>query len=193
MLLAALASALAIRLWLGDWSWWDVLPIAGLAVYWPIQEWLIHVYILHFKPIELFGRTIDFPVPQKHRAHHRAPWQLDLIFIPTHSFLYSIPLVYLIWFAITPSAALAMTGVVAHFALALHYEWVHFLVHTRVVPRSAWYQRLWRNHRLHHFKNEHYWYGVTMLSGDRLLGTQPAVTAVRTSATARDLLGRAAA
>jgi hypothetical protein len=137
--------------------------------------------------------VIDFPVPQSHRAHHRAPWQLDLVFIPRHSFLYSIPLVCLLWLALAPTTALAMTGVVMHFALALHYEWVHLLVHTRVVPRTRLYQRLWRNHRLHHFKNEHYWYGVTMLSGDRLFGTQPAVDAVPTSATARDLLGAAPA
>ncbi len=188
ILIAAVAAATAVRVWLGTWSWWDLLPIAGLIAYWPIQEWLIHVYILHFKPFTAFGRTFDFPVPRKHRAHHRAPWQLDLVFIPQHSFIYSIPIVFLIWFTVAPTPALAMTGVLAHFVLSLHYEWVHFLVHTRVMPRTAWYQRLWRNHRLHHFKNEHYWYGVTMLSGDRLLHTQPTVAAVPTSATARDLL-----
>lgn len=81
-----------------------------------------------------------------------------------------------------------MTGLTAHFVLALHCEWVHSLAHTRYWPRSALYQRLWRNHRWHHFKNEHYWFGVTMLSGDRLLGTQPAVQDVPTSPTARSLL-----
>jgi len=191
ILVAALAVALAIRLHIGAWSWIDLLPVAGLLAYWPVQEWLIHAYILHFKPFTLRGRTIDFPVPRSHRAHHRAPWQIDLLFIPMHSFVYSIPLTYLLWFAVTPTAALAMTGVVAHLALALHYEWVHFLVHTRVMPRSALYQRLWRNHRLHHFKNEHYWFGVTMLSGDRLLQTAPALTAVPTSRTCRALLGEA--
>jgi hypothetical protein len=191
ILIAALAVALAIRLRLGAWSWIDILPVAGLLAYWPVQEWLIHVYILHFKPFTLRGRTIDFPVPRSHRAHHGAPWQIDLLFIPMHSFIYSIPLTYLLWFAVTPTAALAMTGVVAHLALALHYEWVHFLVHTRVMPRSALYQRLWRNHRLHHFKNEHYWFGVTMLGGDRLLHTAPAVTEVPTSRTCRALLGEA--
>ena len=29
----------------------------------------------------------------------------------------------------------ALTGITAHIALALHYEWVHFLVHTRWRPR----------------------------------------------------------
>ena len=51
----------------------------------------------------------------------------------------------------------------------------------------AYYQRLRDNHRRHHFKNEHYWFGVTMLGGDQLLQTAPAVAAVATSPTARDL------
>jgi hypothetical protein len=115
---------------------------------------MIHVFILHFRPFVVRGHTIDFRVPRKHREHHRAPWQIDVLFIPMHSFIYSLPLVYALWFAVMPTAELAMTGVLAHLGLSLHYEWVHFLVHTRVVPRSAVYQRLWRNHRLHHFKNE---------------------------------------
>jgi hypothetical protein len=192
ILIVALACAIAIRLWLADFSWWDLVPIAALSAYWPIQEWLIHVNILHFRPFTLFGHTIDFRVPRSHRAHHRAPWQIDILFIPMHSFLYTIPLLYVVWRAVTPTAALAWTGLATHFALSLHYEWVHFLVHTRVMPRTALYQRLWRNHRLHHFKNEHYWYGVTMLSGDHLLGTAPALKTVPTSHTCREILGEAA-
>jgi len=192
ILLVALAVALTIRIALGDWSGWDLLPLVALAAYWPIQEWLIHVYILHFKPIVLFGRTIDFRVPSSHRRHHRAPWQIEILLIPMHSFLYSIHLLCGLWFLFTPTPAMAMTGIVAHLALTLHYEWVHFLVHTRVMPRTALYQRLWRNHRLHHFKNEHYWFGVTMLSGDRLLHTAPRLTDVATSRTCRELLGEAA-
>lgn len=189
ILMVALAIAAVARLRAGDWGWWDLLPVLGLAVYWPIQEWLIHVYILHFKPFTLFGRTVDFRVPISHRAHHRAPWNIDILFIPMHSFLYTIPLVCVFWFAVMPTPALALTGIVTQLALSLHYEWVHFLVHTRVMPKTALYQRLWRNHRWHHFKNEHYWYGVTMLSGDRLLRTAPALSEVPTSRTCREILG----
>jgi hypothetical protein len=53
--------------------------------------------------------------------------------------------------------------------------------------RARCYQRLVKNHRRHHFKNERYWFGVTMLGGDRLLGTAPAAEAVATSPTARSL------
>lgn len=192
IVVGAAAIALVARLSLGNWSLGDALAVLALLAYWPLQEWLIHVYILHFRPVRVLGRTLDFPVPRKHRAHHERPWELPLVFIPMHSFLYSIPLLVGLWLLLAPTRTIAMTGIAAHLALAAHYEWVHFLVHTRVQPRSAWYQRLWRNHRLHHFKNEHYWFGVTMLSGDRLLHTAPAVKDVPTSATARSLLGSSA-
>ncbi len=186
-LIVCLVIALGVRIFVGGWSAWDVAPLAGLLLYWPIQEWLIHVFILHARPKRIFGHTIDFRVPRKHRAHHREPWRLDLVFIPIHSFFYSLPLLIGIWFVVTRSAPLALTGIAGHLALALHYEWVHFLIHTRVQPRHAYYQRLRDNHRRHHFKNEHYWFGVTMLGGDRLLRTAPAVAAVPTSPTARSL------
>jgi sterol desaturase/sphingolipid hydroxylase (fatty acid hydroxylase superfamily) len=33
---------------------------------------------------------------------------------------------------------------------------------------------VWRNHRLHHYQNEHCWFGVaTAGTADRLLGTDP--------------------
>jgi hypothetical protein len=192
ILIAVLTLTVAARVWTGHWSLWDLAPVAAALAVWPIEEWLIHVFILHFKPFELFGRTIDFPVPRSHRRHHRDPWNYEILFIPTHSFLYSIPLTYWLWFSVTPTTPLALTGAVAFFALSLHYEWVHFLIHTRVQPRSRYYQRLWRNHRLHHFKNEHYWYGVTRLEGDRLLRTAPNPEHIEVSPTARTLLADAA-
>ncbi len=192
LLIAATVLAVGARLTLGGWSWWDVAPVAVLAAIWPVQEWLIHVYILHFKPFELRGRKIDFRVPRKHRQHHRDPGNLEILFIPLHTFTYTLPLTVLIWFAVTPTAQLALTGLSVNFLFSLNYEWIHFLVHTRVVPKSRAYRRLWKSHRLHHFKNEHYWMGVSRLGGDWLLGTTPDPGRVPTSPTCRTLLGQSA-
>ncbi len=189
LLLVAVPLAVGVRLWLGAWSLWDLVPIAATVAVWPIQEWLIHVYILHFKPVTLFGRRIDFRVPSKHRAHHGDPWNYRILFIPFQSFFYSVPLTVLIWYTVTPTAPLAWTGIAFFLLLTLHYEWIHFLIHTRVTPRTSYYQRLWKNHRLHHFKNEHYWYGVTRLEADHLLHTAPAANEVPLSPTARTLIG----
>jgi sterol desaturase/sphingolipid hydroxylase (fatty acid hydroxylase superfamily) len=67
------------------------------------------------------------------------------------------------------------------------YEWTHFLIHSSYRPRRSVYRAIWRAHRLHHFRNERYWFGVTMHLGDRVLGTYPAKDAVPASLTARTL------
>lgn len=188
VLIAAVLLALGYRLSLGGWSGWDILPVVGILAFWPIQEWLIHVHILHYRPVRAFGRLWDFPVPRSHREHHADPWNYKILFIPMHSYLYSLPLLVGLWYLVTPTAELAWTGITAHVVLALHYEWIHYLVHTRVRPRTRFYQHLWDNHRLHHFKNERYWFGVTRTEADWLLGTAPNAREVATSARCRDLL-----
>ena len=188
ILTALVVVAAGGRVLLGSPRLGDLVVAAVVLTFWPLQEWLIHVFILHHRPRTFWGRTIDYAVARKHRAHHRDPWRPELIFIPLGVYLYS-PLVIFGFFALaTPSPALAFTGAAVYFLLSLHYEWVHLLVHTNVRPKGAYYQRLVRNHRLHHFKNEHYWFGVTRLRGDHLLRTHPDVAAVETSETCRDLL-----
>jgi hypothetical protein len=189
-ILAALAVGFAgARLAVGGIAAWDLVAAGAVALLWPIQEWLIHVLVLHFEPRRVAGRTLDFLVPQMHRAHHRDPWRLELVFIPLPVYLGVPAILAILIGSLLPSLPRVLSVLAVYFALALHYEWIHFLIHTRYPPRGAHYRRLWRNHLLHHFKNEHYWYGVTMLSGDHLLRTAPAVTAVPTSQTCRELLG----
>jgi sterol desaturase/sphingolipid hydroxylase (fatty acid hydroxylase superfamily) len=187
-ILAALALGFAAaRLAAGDFSPWDLAAVGAVVALWPVQEWLIHVLILHYRPRRIAGRTLDFLVPIKHREHHRDPWRLDLVFIPLQVYL-GVPavLALVLWLAAS-SLPRALSVLAVYFALALHYEWIHFLIHTRYPPRRALYRRVWRNHLLHHFKNEHYWFGVTMLGGDRLFGTAADPDRVPTSKTARTL------
>ena len=58
-----------------------------------------------------------------------------------------------------------------------------------VVPArgTALYRYVWRAHRNHHFRNEHYWFGVTMHLADHVLGTFPERSAVEVSPTVRTL------
>ena len=186
-------ATLGVRLLLASWSLWDLAIVAGLVLFWPLQEWLIHVFILHYRPVSVFGRKLDFKVPRMHRAHHQNPWQLDLIFIPIHVFAF-VPLVVggVVLFG-AAQAPLVATGVAVYFVLSLHYEWVHFFIHTRYRPRLGYYQRLARNHLLHHFRNEHYWYGVTMLQADGWLRTAPDPNLVPKSPTCLSLAPQAEA
>ncbi len=84
-----------------------------------------------------------------------------------------------------------LTLLVSVYAIMFGYEWVHYLVHSDYRPRSRWFRHVWRNHRLHHYKNEHYWFGVaTAGTADRLLRTYPDTADVPTSPTVRALHGR---
>jgi sterol desaturase/sphingolipid hydroxylase (fatty acid hydroxylase superfamily) len=67
------------------------------------------------------------------------------------------------------------------------YEWAHYLMHAPYRPKSQWFRNVSRNHVLHHFKNEHYWFGVTTSIGDRVLGTRPDGSTIPVSPTVRTL------
>lgn len=178
----------ALRLWYGAWTWGDVVVVAALIGMQPFVEWLIHVYVLHWKPKLLWGKKLDPLAARKHREHHRDPKQVEWIFIPMVVLFELIPALLLLYFLLLPDA-LALTASAAALGMLLTYEWTHYLIHSRYQPRSRVYRYVWRAHRLHHFKNEHYWFGVTMHLGDHVLGTFPAKDAVDTSPTCRNLGG----
>lgn len=171
-IIAMLIPAIVARLWLGNWGVWDAVIVAAVIAYWPINEWLIHVFMLHYKPVTVLGRKIDFHLPRTHRAHHANPWHLPRVFIPRHVFPTTIP-IFLLIVALSPDKGLALSFVCIYLLLGLHYEWCHYLAHIGWCPQIGYYQRRVREHRLHHFRNESYWWGVSMGLGDRLFGTAP--------------------
>jgi sterol desaturase/sphingolipid hydroxylase (fatty acid hydroxylase superfamily) len=175
-LLGAVLVALAARLLQGGWSWRDLVMAAGLIAVTPFVEWAIHVYMLHSPPFKLFGRRVEMLTAREHRAHHEAPGVLDGVLLPVYGVLVFLPRI-----------ALATTGVLTSFTILAAYEWSHFLIHTPYRPKGRYFKAIWRNHRLHHFKNERYWFGVTSTVGDRLIGTLPDQRTVPRSRTARSL------
>ncbi len=188
MLGAMLVAALIARVIVGDWQITDVLvPLVMLALF-PFFEWIIHVFILHWRPKRLGRLTIDSLLAKEHRAHHVEPRSIPLIFIPTKSLLWVIPLTVAIAVFAFPGLPMGLTYLVFISMLGLGYEWTHYLIHTDYKPKSRVYRATWRNHRQHHFKNEHYWFTVTSSgTADRVLGTYPDQATVATSPTAKNL------
>ena len=187
VLVAQAAVAAAIRPWLGDWSWHDLLIVAVVAVVWPLQEWVAHRTILHAKVRTIRGRRWEPYVTRYHRRHHEDPWDLRFTFLPTWLPVAMVPVHVAAWFAIEPTTALAVTGIAAYGAAAALYEWTHFLTHVSYKPRQWWYRTLQRRHRLHHFRDEHLWLGFTVPFVDDLFRTAPDPETVPLSATVRTL------
>ncbi|GAA2565642.1 sterol desaturase family protein [Mycolicibacterium diernhoferi] len=188
MLAGALAAAAGARIAVGDWQRTDlVLPLVMLAVF-PFAEWVIHVVILHWRPRRIAGVTVDPLLAREHRAHHVEPRDLPLVFIPWRSLLWILPLAVTIALTAFPSLGRGLTFLVFLTLLGIGYEWCHYLIHTDYKPKTAVYRSIWRNHRQHHFKNEHYWFTVTSSgTADRMLGTYPDPGTVESSPTARNL------
>ena len=176
----------ASRLFVGGWSAWDALVAGAVFALWPLHEWALHVYVLHAQPLRLFGRKFELKRLSGHAEHHRNPLAWKQSFIDPRVLVVAIAMHTVLWLVIAP-LELALTGLTTTALLGLVYEWTHFLIHTDYRPRTRAFRRLWVSHRLHHFKNENYWYGVTMLSGDWLLGTQPDPAEVETSPICRTL------
>jgi hypothetical protein len=177
----------------GHLGWWDLLVPAIVLAAQPFTEWTIHVFLLHFKPRRVAGLRVDPLVSRKHREHHADPRDVHLIFIPMPTLvalLVGIPavLVLPLWAAQgTVGLARGLSGAAAAYAMAFTYEWTHYLIHSAYRPRHRVYRYIWRAHRNHHFRNEHYWFGVTMHLADHVLGTFPERSAVEVSPTARTL------
>ncbi len=176
-------------------TWWDLVALSIVAVLVPFVEWLIHLVVLHARPRRV-GRLLIDP-GAGHRQHHLEPSSVNRVLLrgPDAALFQVINagLVVVVvggplWLLGAEPIGPILTGVVAALAALVHYEWSHLLFHTAYRPRTRYYRRLKSNHRLHHWRNERYWLGITSNAADRLLGTYPSSrAAVPLSPTARDL------
>lgn len=174
------------------------LPLVGFV------EWTIHLFLLHAPRDSIRMRRLG--TGRGHHEHHADPDHLGWLLLgPIEAGIFAVMIAAstAIWVAVLGGllevagwtalgergfgSAIVSGTLFAYLALA-HYEWTHLLVHSRYRPKTRYYRRLARNHRLHHYRNERYWLGITSNLGDRVLGSYPAdKSAVPLSDTARTL------
>jgi hypothetical protein len=197
ILAAGIVLAAASRIAYSGFGWADLGALAAMLVIYPFGEWAIHVYLLHMPPFEFRGRSVYLTTSKSHWAHHKEPRDLGMILLapPEVAALMLLAVPTAIALVALPAALIAgtipwgpmLTGLLVGYVLVGVYEWTHFLIHTAHRPRTRIYRAVWQTHRLHHFKNEHYWHGITNTVADRVLGTFPDHRDVPRSNTARTL------
>ncbi len=144
----------------------DVLIAVVIVAYFPFNEWLIHVFMLHYKPRQDLRPHHRLLPAENPSPPSRRSLNLKWVFIPRHIHAWTPVSIGLILLLAWPFKEQALTGITVYLILGLHYEWVHFLAHIPGARRLADYQKRVREHRYHHFKNENYWWGVSMGTGD---------------------------
>lgn len=193
--LAAVATfLLAARVVVGNFGRGDAIAVVVTVAITGTVEWIIHRHLLH-APLDSWA-TRTLGTGTGHHQHHLDPPAIEWLLlrgVDAGVFVTAFGVVTAAW--AVPLMWLTGSSVVGGFLTAwflaavglVHYEFVHLMQHTRYRPRSRHYRRLDRHHRLHHFRNEHYWLGITSMSGDRLLRTDPTKGDVPLSDTARRL------
>ena len=195
VILTGLTIATVLRLFVGNFGLVDLIIVAVSLALVGVVEWVIHLFLLHAPDGSI--RDTKLKTGSGHREHHLDPSNVGWLMLgPPDAASFLVML--LVWNATWPIAialifgapvlATYLSAVAMSYLLLANYEWTHLLVHTRYRPKSRYYKRLVSHHRLHHYRNEHHWLGITSRIGDKALGTLPASKSdVPLSDTARTL------
>jgi sterol desaturase/sphingolipid hydroxylase (fatty acid hydroxylase superfamily) len=199
VLLLAVVLVLTLRTALGSWGAIDVAILVMTAVAIGPVEWFLHRHLLHAPEDAWSSRTLG--TGSGHRQHHLDPPDIEwlllrrqdamvfAVLIAVASAAWVVPMTFFVGVFIPRVGALGplVTAIGCAYLALAHYEWTHLLGHSRYRPKTRYYARLARMHRLHHYRNEGYWLGITSSLGDRVMGTYVDKNAVPLSATARSL------
>ena len=148
-------------------------------------EYVTHRFQLHAPPVgPEFLRRLQ---RRLHYDHHEEPNRLDLLFLPLW---YAVPAIAVytgVYYSLSHDWIITQAILLGNMIGLLHYEHVHYVAHIPVVPSTAWGRYMKKYHLWHHYKNEHYWYGVTNPFGDLLGGTYRKQADAEKSSTVRQL------
>lgn len=181
--LAVFAAAVAAALIEAPLDAWGALAAALGVCLWLGIEYPIHRYVLHLKPPR--APALRAMHRRLHTAHHADPDDPSLLFLPLWVTAPSAVLVYAVaTFAAGGRGAQFFAG---FWGTLLVYEWLHLAIHLRYAGSGRLYGLMRKGHMLHHYKNEHYWFGIMNPGSDFVFGTHPAPGDVPTSATTKTL------
>jgi sterol desaturase/sphingolipid hydroxylase (fatty acid hydroxylase superfamily) len=138
--------------------------IAGL-LFWSLFEYVAHRFLFHWIPKT--PRSTKF-VYTLHGNHHHYPRDRQRLFMPPlPSLLIATTLFLLIRLSMGSYVFMFFPGFVLGYLL---YGSMHYAIHAWNPP-FKWMKPLWRNHHLHHYKNEHQGFGVSSTLWDHVFGT----------------------
>ena len=158
--------------------------LAGALVFY-LSEYTFHRFLFHAPPSRR-GWLLRLQ-RRLHYDHHVEPSRLDLLFLPLWFAVPNLAITGLIAWALLGDWALAISLVLGAILALLQYEWVHYAAHVAYRPHTRFGRWMKRYHLWHHFKNEHFWFGVSNPLLDFVYRTWRQPEGVTRSSTAREL------
>jgi sterol desaturase/sphingolipid hydroxylase (fatty acid hydroxylase superfamily) len=134
--------------------------------FWTLAEYLIHRFIFHYQPVSEWGKKIHFLF---HGNHHAFPRDKERLFMPPIPSLIISSFFFLFFYVLMRNNSFVFfPGFISGYLL---YGTMHFAIHA-YHPPFKWMKPLWRNHHLHHYKEEDKGFGVTSTLWDFVFRTR---------------------
>lgn len=147
-------------------SGWTVfmLFIAGMF-FWTFTEYILHRFAFHYQPKTERSKRIVYVM---HGNHHHYPRDKERLFMPPVPSLIIASILFLLMYL--PLQDRVFSFFPGFMLGYLIYGTMHYAIHAWNPP-FKWMKGLWRNHHLHHYKNDHMGFGVSSTLWDHVFGT----------------------
>ena len=141
-----------------------MLYLSGIF-FWTFTEYILHRFAFHHHPESEWGKRVNYVM---HGNHHEYPRDKERLFMPAAPSLIIASIFFLFFYLILGKSAFAFfPGFMLGY---LVYGSMHYAIHAWNPP-FKWMKGLWRNHHLHHYKDEEKGFGVSSTVWDHIFGT----------------------
>jgi sterol desaturase/sphingolipid hydroxylase (fatty acid hydroxylase superfamily) len=150
------------------------LSFSGVAIFllftagiffWTFTEYMLHRFLFHYHPHTEKGKRINYVL---HGNHHEYPRDKQRLFMPAVPSLLIASLFFLSFYAVMGKYAIVFfPGFMFGYLI---YGSMHYAIHAWHPP-FKWMKPLWRNHHLHHYKENDLGFGVSSTLWDHIFGT----------------------
>jgi sterol desaturase/sphingolipid hydroxylase (fatty acid hydroxylase superfamily) len=137
----------------------------GGIFFWTLFEYFAHRFLFHMTPASAWGQRVAYVL---HGNRHEFPRDKTRLLMPPAPSLIIAGIAFSIFFLVAGNWALMFfPGFITGYLL---YGSLHYSIHA-LNPPFKWMKPLWRNHHLHHYKDDHRGFGVSSTLWDRVFGT----------------------
>lgn len=142
-----------------------LLVFVGGIFFWSFFEYIAHRFLFHWVSDNTRAQRFIYTL---HGNHHHYPRDRQRLFMPpVPSLIIAGTMLGLFYLIIRGYAFSFFPGFIFGY---LMYGTMHYAIHAWNPP-FKWMKGLWRNHHLHHYKNEHNGFGVSSTLWDHVFGT----------------------
>ena len=150
---------------LGYGGWRIAATYTAGIFFWTFFEYIMHRWIFHMIAESPRAQKVIYVM---HGNHHHFPRDRERLFMPPiPSLLISGTIFGIMYLLMRGNAFMSFPGFILGY---LMYGSMHYAIHAWNPP-FKWMKPLWRNHHLHHYKDEGKGYGVSTTIWDRVFGT----------------------